>query len=342
MLNGKGLLDTGRTRPKLDVLLEAERIQLDDFPLGDWSPFEQRAGPASPLSVESARKAVAGGARRVYAILSRELLRLGDANIDVVVKQVASGKDDFGHGRFAAAVANGRATIGPIEVEGHAGSARGSLVYEPREHDVVFGVRAKVDRLDYGLVLRRFDPGSPVTGALSLDLSLDATAAQLSGVLATGSGQIDVAFWPERLDWRVFDLWAVNLLRSLLPFFSATESLVNCVTGHFDLNYGQLRSRRLMIDTTATRVAGHADVDLASERFELRFVPSHKTPRLFSLATPVEVRGTFDSHRFTLSPPDFLRTVWQWVTSLVAVPMSWFGAGRLPADGHDVCANPWR
>jgi hypothetical protein len=97
-----------------------------------------------------------------------------------------------------------------------------------------------------------------------------------------------------------------------------------------------------MIDTTATRVAGHANADFASERFELRFVPRHKVPRLFSFATPVEVRGTFDNYRFTLSPPDFLRTAWQWVTSLVAVPMSWFGSGRLPADGHDVCANPRR
>ncbi len=342
VLNGKGLLDTGRARPKLDVSLDAERIQLDDFPLGDWSPFEQRAGPASPLTVESARKAVAGGARRVYAILSRELLHLGDANIDVVVRQVASGKDDFGRGRFAAAVANGRATIGPIEVEGHAGSARGSLVYEPREHDVVFGVRARVDRLDYGLVLRRFNPGSAVTGALSLDLSLDATASQLSGVLATGSGQIDVAVWPKRLDWGVFDLWAVNLLRSLLPIFRTSESLVNCVIGHFDLNHGQLRSRRLVIDTTATRIAGHVDADFASERMELRFVPRHKAPRLVSFATPVEVRGTFDNYRFTLRPTDFLGTAWQWVTSLVTVPMSWFGAGRIPADGHDVCANPGR
>jgi hypothetical protein len=342
VLDGSGALDTTLPRPKLDISLSAERIQLDDFPLGEWSPFEQRAGPASPLTVQSTRKAVAGGAQRVHALLGRELLQLGDANVDVVVKQVVSGKDELGRGRLAVTVANGRATIGPIEVESRGGSARGSLTLEPREHDVVFGARARVDRFDYGVIQRRFNPGSSALGTLSLDLSLDATAPRPSGVLSTGSGQIDIAVWPERQGWGVFDLWAANLLRSLLPFFSTSESLVNCIVGHFDLNQGQLSSRRLVIDTTSTRVAGRADANFASERVEVRLVPSHKRPRLFSLATPVEVRGTFDNYRITLRPADFLGTVWQGVMSLVTVPMSWFGAERIPADGHDVCTNPGR
>ncbi len=112
--------------------------------------------------------------------------------------------------------------------------------------------------------------------------------------------------------------------------------------GQFDLNHGQLRSQELVIDTTSNRVAGHASADFASGRIDLLFVPRHKTPRLFSLATPVEVRGTFDNYRISLRPADFLGTAWQWVTSLVTVPMSWFGAERIPADGHDVCANPGR
>ena len=76
VLEGKGSLDTTLAPPKLDVALAAERIQLDDFPLGEWSPFGERAVPADPMTVETTRRAVAAGARRAHAIFSRE--RLGN------------------------------------------------------------------------------------------------------------------------------------------------------------------------------------------------------------------------------------------------------------------------
>ena len=58
--------------------------------------------------------------------------------------------------------------------------------------------------------------------------------------------------------------------------------------------------------TTNTRVAGQAEADFASERLHLRFVPGHKSPRLFSFAVPVEVRGTFDDYHIALRPaPSF-------------------------------------
>jgi hypothetical protein len=140
----------------------------------------------------------------------------------------------------------------------------------------------------------------------------------------------------------VFDLWTVNMLRSLLPMFDPTPSRLNCIVGHFDLDRGELRSQRLLIDTTNTRVAGQAEADFASERLHLRFVPGHKSPRLFSFAVPVEVRGTFDDYRIALRPADAFGTVGQWLASLVKVPLSWFGVGRLPADGQDVCTDPLR
>ena len=138
--------------------LTAERIQLDDLKFGDWSPFEVPGGPATPLTVESARATVAEGARRVHAIFSRELLGRGEGAFDLAAKRVVSGTGELGRGRLRAEVANGRATIGPVEVEGAAGVARGSLVYEPRERDVVVAARVKVDHFDYGLLAQTLRP----------------------------------------------------------------------------------------------------------------------------------------------------------------------------------------
>jgi uncharacterized protein involved in outer membrane biogenesis len=342
ILAGRGALDTARAPPKLDVSLAAERIQLDDFPLADWSPFEPRAAPGGPLTVETARQAVAAGTRRAHAVFSREFLRKADADVEVLVKRVVSGADQLGRGRFVAAVANGRATIGPIEVETGAGSARGSLVYEPRERDVLVDAYAKIDRLDYGVLARRVRPGADFDGAVSLDLRVAATAPRLSDALATGSGRLDFAVWPKRLQAGALDLRSASLLISLLPFVERGVSFMNCTVGQFDLKDGTLHSVRLVIDTTNTRAEGAGTVSFATDEIRLRIAPRPKVPQFFSRATPFDVSGTFADYRFSARTADVLGMAVRWVASPVVVPIQRLLTEPAPADGHDVCSNPGR
>jgi hypothetical protein len=274
--------------------------------------------------------------------LSRERLALGNAQVEVRVEQVMAGEDALGSARLAASVIDGAATLGPIEIDGAAGRGSIAVGYEPREQDAVFSARVLADRLDYGPVAARLDPESGIDGVFSLDLAVDAVTPELDQLMQTASGHIDLAVWPERVRWGGFDLWAANLLRSLLPFFSPTTSHINCVFGHFDLEHGLLTSQDLLVDTTNTRATGWAWADFTTRSLHMRFVPSHKRPRLVSLAIPVEVRGTFSDYRIALRPADALARVGQWFKTLVMVPLHWFGVGRIPRDGHDVCAEPAR
>ncbi|MCU0989610.1 MAG: AsmA-like C-terminal region-containing protein, partial [Xanthomonadales bacterium] len=343
VLFGSGSLDTGRSPPRLEAALAAPIVQLDDFPLGAWSPLPgSRLGPAGRMSARAAGRAFSGGVATVHPLLSRERLALGDAQVEVRVERLLAGADELGRAGIAASVVNGAAALGPIEIDGPAGRASLAIGYEPREQDAVFSARVSVDRLDYGLVAALLDPAADIDGAFSLDLAVDAVTPELNRLMETASGHVDLAVWPERVRWGGFDLWAGNLLRSLLPFFSRTSSHINCVIGHFDLDRGALSSQALIVDTTNTRALGWAEADFATERLHLRFVPRHKQPRLFSLAIPVEVRGTFSDYRIALRPADALGRVAQWFKSLVMVPLSWIGVGRLPSDGHDVCAEPSR
>ena len=255
---------------------------------------------------------------------------------------MVSGADDLGRGRFVTTVTNGRATIGPIEVDSPAGSARGTLVYEPRERDVLVDARVNVDRFDYGKLARRIRGSTDLDGVFSLDLRLAATAPRLSAALATGSGRFDFAVWPKRLQARVFDLWSANLLFRLLPLIDVSASPMNCMVGHFDLEHGTLRSRRLVIDTVNTRTDGSGTADFATSEVSLRFVPRSKVPQFFSLATPIEVSGTFEDYRFGVRPADAFGTAARWVVSPVVVPIQRLVGERVPADGRDVCASPGR
>jgi len=301
------------------------------------------AKTAGPLTAETIRKSVAAGARQVHAIFSKELLGRSEGEFDLAVKRVLAGTDELGRGRIQARVENGRATIGPIEIEAHdGGSARGSLVYEPRDRDVVVAARARIDRFDYGRLARRVRPGAAVDGTVSMDFRLDATAPRLSAAIEYGTGRYDFAIWPRRVNANVFDFWTVNLLLRLLPFVQIGESSINCAVGQFDLDRGRFQAVRLTIDTGRSRTEGDGWIDLGADEVFLRLTPRPKVPQFFSLATPVEVRGTLDDYGIRLRPAGVLGTAVQWVTSLVTVPFQRAFGTRIPEDGHDVCENPGR
>jgi hypothetical protein len=134
------------------------------------------------------------------------------------------------------------------------------------------------------------------------------------------------------------DLWAVNLFVALLPTIDPkNQSKVNCAIGRFTLTDGKLNQRQLVIDTTKVRVTGNTDIDLAKETLHMRLQPQAKTAQFLSLATPIEVNGSFDKFSIGPNAGDVLETVVRFATSVVWVPIKRLFSEKVPEDGADVC-----
>jgi uncharacterized protein involved in outer membrane biogenesis len=174
-------------------------------------------------------------------------------------------------------------------------------------------------------------------------MDVNSRAARLSQMLAHGNGNIDIAVWPEKLPSGVFDLWAVNLFVALLPTLDPSNaSVVNCAVGRFTLNDGKLAQRQLVIDTTRMRVNGEAQVNFTDERLRVRMQPQAKTAQFLSLATPIEVTGSFDQFKVGPNPGDVMQTIVRMATSIFWVPIQKLMGEKLPADGADVCKTQFR
>lgn len=339
-LLGRGTLDTRSGRPRLDMALHAPLVQLDDFPLKGWSVLDEKpaAAAAAPLDALALRKKAIDTSDQVQGLLSRELLSRADAKLSVRVDQVSSGADRLGRGQLAARLQDGRAEIGPVTVQMPGGEANWQLSYEPRGKDVLAALKVDVDRFDYGVIGRRLKPGSTLDGRFSLHVDVNSRAPRLSQILAHGDGRIDVAVWPKNLQAGVFDLWAVNLLVALLPTIDPkNESVVNCAVGRFALKQGKLAQDQLVIDTSRMRVTGSASADFGSETVAMRLQPQAKNAQFLSLATPVEVSGSFGDFRVGPNPGDVMQTVVRLATSIFWVPLQKLFADKVPRDGADVC-----
>lgn len=378
-LKGRGRMDTSSGRAKLDIALAAPLIQLDDFKLDGWSALGDEPGKdkkadksakesAKDKAKESAKESAKENAKdnakdnakgkdgaadtealrkkavetsdQVQALLSPEALKKADATLSVQVDQVLSGKDRLGQGKLSAKLADGRAEIGPVLVEMPGGQAKLALSYEPRDKEVLADLKVDVDNFNYGVLGRRLKPDSDLDGRFSLKMDVASRAPRLSQMLAHGNGRIEFAVWPKDLRAGVFDLWAVNLLVALLPTVDPkNESTVNCAVGRFALAEGKLAQKQLVIDTSRMRVTGTTAIDFGSEKVHMRLQPQAKAAQFLSLATPIEVSGSFTDYHIGPNPGDVVETAIRLATSIIWVPIKRLFSEKVPADGRDVCVT---
>jgi hypothetical protein len=341
VLTGRGSFVTAGTKPRIDIALRSPRLQLDDFRLGDWSATGRKPDPApeKKLSEAELRAKARDASKQAQALLSREVLERQDALLTVRVDEVLSGRDRLGSGRLDAKLENGRADIGPVEVNiPDGGVARAWLGYEPTERDVKVDLRVDAVRFDYGVLARHFKPDAAFKGTFSLGMDVQARAPQLADVLKAGNGRIDFALWPTEMSSGLIDLWAVNVLSAITPQLDKGKSpKINCAVGQFALTQGKLEQKQIVLDTTRMRVTGTAQADFDTERLALVMVPQPKTPQFLSLATPVQVTGTFTKFEVGVPPGGILGTLGRMATSIFWVPVAKLMAKDIPADGRDVC-----
>jgi hypothetical protein len=90
------------------------------------------------------------------------------------------------------------------------------------------------------------------------------------------------------------------------------------------------------------RVTGEGGADFAQESVNMRLAPKPKSPQFFSLATPVQVSGTFTGFKVGVAPGGVAETIGRQLFSLIVVPVQKLTAKEIPRDGSDVCSGSLR
>ena len=338
-LTGAMSFKTAAKPPLLDIDLTTRKLQIDDFKVGDWSPVDKASGVAEPKS--SAKAAVQPETDRpeVHSLLSPELMGSLDARFDLNVQEVLSGQDVLGSGNLTARMEKGRFFVDPLQLNIPGGSANLAFAFEPTDTDVMLEASAKIEELDYGILARRIKPESEMGGWLSLDIDLKSRAKVLDSIMHHANGYIDFAIVPKDFEADLFELWAVNLLAAALPEVDSEKtSVVNCAVFQFDIKDGKMKENAIFADTTKMQVAGKAKADFKTEEVYLAMKPKAKKPEFFSLATPIQVKGTFTDYKIGVQPGGLIGTAFRFITSPVVVPIQRVFTQRAAADGKAACS----
>ena len=338
-LTGTMSFKTAAKPPRLDIDLTTRKLQIDDFEVDDWSPVERTSGDGEQQ--KNGKKTIESKTEddEVLSLLSPELMRSLDVRFDLKVQEVLSGPDLLGSGNLAARMEKGRFFVDPLQLNIPGGAVNLAFAFEPTDTDVALEASAKIEEFDYGILARRIKPESEMGGWLSLDVDLKSRSKDFDSIMHHANGYIDFAVVPKDFEAGLFELWAVNLLAAALPEVDSEKtSIVNCAVFQFDIKDGKMKENAIFMDTTKMQVAGKAKADFKTEEVYLGMKPKAKKPEFFSLATPIQVKGTFTDYKVGVQPGGLVGTAFRFITSPVIVPIQRVFTERAPADGKAACS----
>lgn len=331
-LKGGMFLDTSGDRPRTEVKLTTDVLQLNDFIFEDWSMVDPAAADGKQTEDAVDRKEIA-------ALLSREAMTLMDAVFRLDVATVRLGEEDLGGGSLGVTLEDGRLDVNPVHLNIPGGDLDMSLALAPAEADMLASIRTEIDHFDYGVLARRAKPGTDMGGVISLDMAIESRSDSPENLMRNANGHMLLGIWPDAMEADVFELWTVNLLLAILPTVDeGPQSKVNCVVAGLEFHDGVGTQTALFMDSTNMQVGGEVRADFKTEEIDIYMKPRAKRAEFFSAATLVQVDGSFADFGVALAPGALIGTVIRMLASIVTVPVQRLFQEETPEDGETACA----
>jgi len=345
-LKGTAVIDRRGEHPIARINLTADTIQLQDFDTGDWTAnddVESAVEPPGNALTKPANTGTEDTVQNPQKLLSGEALQRSDVELSIKVGEVRSQEDFLGSADLNATLKNGRIELAPLKLKLPKASLQVNASLKPGKVASEASLRVKIDNFDFGVLSRLSNPDSKVGGIVSVDLDVESKASNVN-LMAGANGYFDVLAMPTGLQSGLVDLWAVNLLSSVVSSASKDKNVseVNCMISRFRIENGVMTAEQVAVDTSRIRICGTGKVSFAAGNFNLVATPKAKRAEFFGLATPLKVKGEFDDFRVSMKGGALTlgATAVNFAISPVTTPFKRLFQGKLPADGADICSLP--
>ena len=342
-LSGQAQLLTATAVPEFAVSLKSRNIQLNDFIVDEQSRKKIKQSITQAKVEESGEKTTASeNTERPDEEAPRftgETLALANGTFNLDVEQVYSGKDWLGKGSVVIELKAGQLRFDPVSLDAPGGAFNATLLVLPDGEAVKAHVTADIETFDYGILARRIDPETTMSGLVYLDVDLQSQTRYLDNLLKNANGHFDLAVVPEDFESGIIDLWAVGLLSAILPKLDSDVSLVNCLVARFDMEEGIMNDDLIILDTSKLRAEGKGSINFRDESIDLRLTPEAKKPQFFRVEAPIEIEGKFSDLGIGLTG-GLVGTSIRMAVTTVTTPLKRIFGEKIPEDGSDLCTNP--
>jgi len=271
----------GPPRPKISSKITASQIHLDDIQLVD-ADEEVATTKYRPSHVIPD-----------YTLPVDELLA-ADLDMDFRADRIRTSLGDLGELVKKISLKDGRFKSS-TSVTGFKGERISSefdlnAVSQP----AALKLQIKVKDLNFGYLLSSIDVTDLIDGNIDLQVDLSGTGATRYDFLGNVEGRITIIGGPGRIKDRRIDLWAADLIPTMLSTQWRRENVTetNCLVAHIELGEGRAKIEDLLLDTKRIRIAASGILNLKTEELDVIVAPRPKRASMVSLANPVRIKGT--------------------------------------------------
>jgi uncharacterized protein involved in outer membrane biogenesis len=322
-----------------DFDIHAPFLETEDLVLWaeDWRKSTQKL--SGGLERERPDEKVEGDVLTAIIQTIEQLTQSNRYDVRISIDELRSGGKLLGAAQVGLSVDGNEFRLDPASIQLPGGVVEASY-YGLRVGDgFESGLDMSVEGLEYGGLLRLFDPESKGHGKLYLETSLFSQSPGPAEVFEHLGGTLDIAVFPEDVEAAFLDLWASNLVFALLPLGEDSRKKMNCMVGLFEVENGIMSTKTTFLDSTDVIVRARGDIDLVRRELDLLVAPQSKIERFFSVSAPIEVSGPFSDFKVEMAPGGFVTTMIRWYYGLIYVPWKWLTGERFPADGIETCHN---
>jgi len=320
-----------------DIELNSPFLETEDFVkwAEDWRNTQRLLSSEDPA--ETAPEAVEGGIVAVIGQSIAEFAGNNDFDVRIGIDELRSFGQLLGEARLDFKLLGDELLIDRLQIASPSGKAEARFHGKAIDSGVEYNLDMEIERLEYGGLLRLFDPESQAHGKLFLESSLISRSPGPEQAVNHLQGTFNLALFPEDAMAGFLDLWASNLIFALLPGGTERGKKLNCMVALFEVENGVMKSNNTFLDSTEVIVRAQGDIDLVNRKLDLLIAPQSKQEKFLSISTPVQVTGPFSDFSVAVAPGGFLTTMFRWYYGLVYVPWKWLTGERFPADGIATC-----
>ncbi|SFB93213.1 hypothetical protein SAMN05216204_102327 [Massilia yuzhufengensis] len=188
----------------------------------------------------------------------------------------------------------------PLEFAMAGGTVRSNIRLDGRGREGPKAIKAQAKvtarKIEIKKLFPKIEQLQATVGSINGDANLTAQGNSVASLLAGSNGELKTLINQGQVSKMLLEMMGLNVGNIIVTkLFGDKQVQLNCMATDFAVINGIARTRSFVVDTAEAIITVEGAINLADEQMDLRINPQTKALRLFSLRSPLYVRGPFSN-----------------------------------------------
>lgn len=295
-LHGDITFALGAPRPKLTGKLSSKLLRMAD--LGPLVGVP--SGGTAPAAADKAKDAPAkpkGGKVLPTQAFRTDRWRDMDADVSLDAGRIVhDSKLPLSDLAVHVVLQDGKLTLDPFRFGIAGGNIAGTIKLDGANEALTGRVDMRARRLRLKQLFPATEAMQKTLGELNGDLAISGTGNSVAALLGSATGDVKMLVNDGVISRSLMEIAGLNVGNYVMSkLFGDDEVKINCGAADLAMKNGVMTPRVFVFDTENALITITGTADFKNEKLDMDITPDSKGFRIFSLRSPLYVRGTFAS-----------------------------------------------